>query len=909
MIPAPRTSSSPAKSECLRIPFLPGHRPQILGTLGLCLVFLTACGGGGGESTPNPPPPPPAVTAPSITQQPQNRAVTQGQTATFTVSAAGTAPLSYQWKKNGTAVGGNASSYTTPATTLADDGAIFRVTVSNSAGQLESSAATLTVSAPSTGTYYVSPSGDDTFAGSSAAPWKTIQKAANTLSAGETAIVRPGIYNEIVTLNRGGSGDAQRVRLVSETPRGAKCTRLLIKADYVSIDGFEIEAQTLADPSGITIQGSAGTEIANCYIHDCPLLGIDVSYSNISGVVRLPSHTTLRGNTLDHNGQVGIRLKGSYGWVENNTISRTVAYHPKINRADIQGTDADGMHLFGDHHTIRGNVIANIGDPAENDITGTGAPHVDAFQSWDRASLTASEIIVTDTLIENNTCWSNHPYSKGLIVESVNGMASHHLTVRNNIFEFRDAGIFIQQYTPGAPHHDLTISNNIFTAKLADSPWGVGICLTEVVNYQVDNNLTIDCHPEHRKITGGSGFVDYNFAWNSDGSAFNFTNPVAQAHERKGDPGFVGFTGVHGSNDYRFRADSTLIDQGNPATAATTDCNGVARPQGSGFDPGPYEYKSCQPFTSSVTLTKWRDAKTAALVLQFDDSTPGQARLGLGALGSRNLPGTWYINPGLETYQDNLAYWESAPALHQELANHTMNHTDVSDLTQMQAEVADAAREIWRIRGHAENGSLMAFCQSDSTTWTWTAEQKAQILADLSNVDRQANPGPTYSGYKAYTVPTAASSDAMYTLVPTIIESGNWGKICFHGITAVADTTDSGYGAVHIDAFNAFLDRLTQEGSQLWFAGQIQLYKYAQEQQHTTATFTEQCSERIAFDLISTLGPLYDEPLTLRVQVPPTWTQCRVIQDSRETLRPVTSGSVLIDAVPNLGEVVLMEGM
>ena len=878
-----------------------------MGVLTVFLSLLSACGGGGSN---NPLPVVSTVTAPSILQPPQSQAVTQGQTATFTVTASGTGPLSYQWRKNGTAVGDNSSSYVTPATTLADDGIAFRVTVSNAVGQLESSAATLTVVAAPTHTYYVSPSGDDAQAGSSNQPWRTIQKAANTLAAGETAIIRPGIYDEVVTLNRGGASDTQRVTLISETRQGAKCRSLLVKADYVTLEGFEIEAQDLANPSGIRIQGSAGTKIRDCYIHDCPLFGIDVSYSNISGVVRLPSHTTLLANTIEHNGQVGIRLKGSYGWVENNTISRTVAYHPKIDRADIQGTDADGMHVFGDHHTIRNNVIANIGDPLENDISGVGAPHVDAFQSWDRASLTASEIIVTDTLIENNTFWSQHPSSKGLILESQNGMAAHHVTVWNNIFEFRDTGISIQQYTPGAPHHDLIISNNIFTARLNDSPWGVGICLTDITNYRVDNNLTINCHPEHRKITGGSGFVDYNFAWNSDGSAFNFTNPVAQSHERMGDPGFVGFTGIHGGNDYRFTSASPLIDQGNPATTMGADCTGVTRPQGGGYDPGPYEYKSCQPFTSSITLTKWRGAKTAALVLQFDDSTPGQARLGLAALGSRNLPGTWYLNPGLETYRNNLAYWESAPALHQELANHTMNHTNVSDLTQMQYEVEAAAKEIWRIRGHANNGSMMAFCQSDSTSWTWTEEQKAQILNALSNVDRQANPGPIYSGYKALTVPTGASAEAMYAIVPTIIESGNWGKICFHGITAVAGTTDSGYGAVHVDAFNTFLDRVATDGAQLWFAGQIQLYKYTQEQQHTTATLTEQCSERIAFDLVSTLGPLYDEPLSMRVQVPATWSQCRVIQDSRETLRPVEGdGTVLIDAVPNKGEVVLMKGL
>ncbi|HEY6387534.1 MAG TPA: choice-of-anchor D domain-containing protein, partial [Candidatus Acidoferrum sp.] len=53
-----------------------------------------------------------SAVAPTITTQPVNQTVTAGQTATFTVVAGGTAPLSYQWQKNGVNVAGaTASSY------------------------------------------------------------------------------------------------------------------------------------------------------------------------------------------------------------------------------------------------------------------------------------------------------------------------------------------------------------------------------------------------------------------------------------------------------------------------------------------------------------------------------------------------------------------------------------------------------------------------------------------------------------------------------------------------------------------------------------------------------------------------------------------------------------------------------
>ena len=90
----------------------------------------------------------PVVIAPAISAQPVSAAIIVGQVATFSVTAIGTAALSYQWQRQGTNIdGANGSSYTTPTAVLADDGALFRVVVSNTAGSVTSSAATLRVTA------------------------------------------------------------------------------------------------------------------------------------------------------------------------------------------------------------------------------------------------------------------------------------------------------------------------------------------------------------------------------------------------------------------------------------------------------------------------------------------------------------------------------------------------------------------------------------------------------------------------------------------------------------------------------------------------------------------------------------------------------------------------------------------
>ncbi|HYY58642.1 MAG TPA: PQQ-dependent sugar dehydrogenase, partial [Pyrinomonadaceae bacterium] len=85
-------------------------------------------------------------TPPTITTHPSNRTVAVGQTATFSVSATGSAPLSYQWQKNGVNIAGATSpSFTTPPVSASDNGAQFRCVVSNSFGSATSNSATLTV--------------------------------------------------------------------------------------------------------------------------------------------------------------------------------------------------------------------------------------------------------------------------------------------------------------------------------------------------------------------------------------------------------------------------------------------------------------------------------------------------------------------------------------------------------------------------------------------------------------------------------------------------------------------------------------------------------------------------------------------------------------------------------------------
>jgi uncharacterized protein YkwD len=95
--------------------------------------------------------PPPVGVAPSITTQPQSQTVNQGQAATLSVGASGTAPLAYQWYAGSSGTtsspvsGATSSSFTTPALSGT---ASYWARVSNAFGASDSSTATITVNVP-----------------------------------------------------------------------------------------------------------------------------------------------------------------------------------------------------------------------------------------------------------------------------------------------------------------------------------------------------------------------------------------------------------------------------------------------------------------------------------------------------------------------------------------------------------------------------------------------------------------------------------------------------------------------------------------------------------------------------------------------------------------------------------------
>jgi hypothetical protein len=232
----------------------------MLAAFGLLCNFMTGCSGMSSKTT--------SAAAPSITTQPANQTVNVGQAATFSVAAAGTAPLSYQWQKNGTAISGATSTnYTTPATTSSDNGSKFAVAISNAVGSVTSNSAILTVT---TGT--TSASGIDV------TTWhndvgRTGQNLDETTLT--TANVNSNSFGLIRTLSVDGLVDAEPLMVSGLTIGGAQHNVVFVVTENDSVYAFDADSgATLWQKSMIPSGETPSDQVDGCDQIGGPTIGI-----------------------------------------------------------------------------------------------------------------------------------------------------------------------------------------------------------------------------------------------------------------------------------------------------------------------------------------------------------------------------------------------------------------------------------------------------------------------------------------------------------------------------------------------------------------------------------------------------------------------------------------------------------
>ncbi len=358
---------------------------------------------------------------------------------------------------------------------------------------------------------YVSTSGDDGGAGTADAPWRTLQKACDSLQPGDTAHVAAGTYNEKLTVNVSGSADGGFVTLVAEgnailSGAGVRGTHLIEMRNrsYVRIIGFDLQGLEKArDGSGIRIEGyGEHIEIRNNRIHD--IRGKDAMAITVYGKspVRSLSHIIIDGNeiydcepakseTLTLNGNIekfevtnnhvhdvnniGIDFIGGEKWVCSDTskVARDgVCRGNRVERAraNYGGGFAAGIYVDGgrdiviENNTVSGcNLGIEIGAENEGTVTSGITVRNNTLYGNDKAGLAFGGYEANTGRVRNSNFTGNTCYQNGTDIEDGQGelwiQFASNCTVTGNTFCTR-AGSFLLQCVKGSV--GIVIDRNIW---------------------------------------------------------------------------------------------------------------------------------------------------------------------------------------------------------------------------------------------------------------------------------------------------------------------------------------------------------------------------------------------------------------------------------------------------------------
>lgn len=198
-------------------------------------------------------------------------------------------------------------------------------------------------------TYFVSPSGSDSNTGTESAPWKTIQKSANTMVAGDTVKIHAGVYNEQV--KPANSGTASQYITYANYGDGE-----------VIIDG-----QGGARSNCIEVTGKGYLQFLNLHLRNAGYSDLNSGFTAFAG-----SHHLILDGLITEKSRFGIMLKGNK--TSSETQANTVSY-VTIKNSTVRNNAAYGIFVY---YKVTDTVIGpnNI---IYNENSTNGVPNDDQY--------------------------------------------------------------------------------------------------------------------------------------------------------------------------------------------------------------------------------------------------------------------------------------------------------------------------------------------------------------------------------------------------------------------------------------------------------------------------------------------------------------------------------------------------
>ncbi len=450
-------------------------------------------------------------------------------------------------------------------------------------------------------TYYVSLNGSDDNPGTKEKPWKTVDYAVSkdsAVSAGDTVLVQPGVYTELITLEKSGNKELGDITLKADGDvtlrdpdplKGGFREGVIQSAGkgYWNIDGFRIENTSWA---GIALRDANNMTVQNNHTFE----------TGASGIIVLPE-------TYYEGGEAEVTSKDIK--VLDNKIER--ANWRWTGRGDTRGTQ-EALSIWGvDGFEVANNIVqegnregidiktgSRNGSVHNNTVTGVakvsgtpggynGGPAIyvdgnraDSFNIDIYSNLvygnTADGILIGDEVPEQGDVkdvrvFNNVVYGNGKL--GVNAGAGVAVTsnvsdveVINNTVAKNVQSILIDgtDFTKGSKTSDVVVRNNIF----ADAIYRNGL-IEDADDVVLDNNLFTGEFAE--LYEGKSGLKNFKETNNTEVESIAFLDSKA--------------------NDYHLTSDSPAIDTASDRVPdyASTDKDGVKRNK-KDADIGAYEF-------------------------------------------------------------------------------------------------------------------------------------------------------------------------------------------------------------------------------------------------------------------------------------------------------------------------------
>ncbi|MFT8342204.1 choice-of-anchor Q domain-containing protein [Clostridium beijerinckii] len=424
------------------------------------------------------------------------------------------------------------------------------------------------------GTYYVSSTnGNDNNNGSIDSPWKTIQKAANTVKAGDTVVVRGGTYKEKLTMKTSGTANAYITfkNYEGETPiidgSGqsassddlANALVLINDKSYIKVIGFNVTNYVVTNeyvPSGIRVTGAS----KNVEIRNCKVYGIKTTYSGSNedrnahaiAIHGTNGNSSLDGLIIDNCEVYGCVLGQSESVVLNGNVTNFEVTNNKIHDNDNIGIDFIGYE----------------GTASSNDYVRNGK--CSGNQVWNISS--------TKNKTYTDAC------ADGIYVD---GGAS--IIIEDNKVSTSDIGIETASEHKDKATDNVIVRNNLVynCGVYGISMGGSGDTNGKATNIKIYNNTAYNNDVNmniQKNCQYNSNVIKNNIFYKGTTVAGTKTN-IAISNNVISDPKFVN-TGV----DFHLQAGSIAINAGlNGSDIGSVDLDGNSRIQGNTVDCGCYE--------------------------------------------------------------------------------------------------------------------------------------------------------------------------------------------------------------------------------------------------------------------------------------------------------------------------------